>query len=361
MRRVVFVVNGTAASAMGERARAFAERLADRYAIEVVYRTGNKLVAMGRFLWRLARARPAVVWVFDIGWSGALAAIAYRSCSRSRLIVDTGDAIYELARSVGTRGPFGLWLTKWLERLAHRRADRLVVRGTGHAELLAHEGYGATVICDGVDTKTFVATSGETVRARLRSQDAFTVGVLGSIVWSPRHRTCYGWELLELLRLVDDPSLVGIVIGDGDGLPVLRQRAAEYGIENRVHFVGRVPYDELPDYLAAIDVCLSTQTNDVPGRVRTSGKLPLYLAAGRYVLASRVGEAARVLPPEMLVDFEGSTDPHYPERLAQRIRDLLAKRPLSGIEARLQAIAHERFDYDMLADRAADVLAEVAA
>jgi hypothetical protein len=51
-----------------------------------------------------------------------------------------------------------------------------------------------------------------------------------------------------------------------------------------------------------MDICLSTQTNDVVGWVRTTGKLPLYLAAGRYVLASRVGEAARVLPEEMLVD-----------------------------------------------------------
>ena len=74
-------------------------------------------------------------------------------------------------------------------------------------------------------------------------------------------------------------------------------------------FAGRRPLTELPALLAACDICLSTQTNDVPGNVRTTGKLPLYLACGRYILASNVGEAARVLPPEMLVPYDEQTPP----------------------------------------------------
>src|SRR5439155_17871072 len=106
----------------------------------------------------------------------------------------------------------------------------------------------------------------------------------------------------------------GVVIGDGSGLPILRARCREYGIEDRVLFLGRLPYEELPRYLGLIDVCLSTQTNDLVGQVRTTGKLPLYLAAGRYVLASRVGEAARVLDADMLVDHDGQVDTGYPQR-----------------------------------------------
>jgi glycosyltransferase involved in cell wall biosynthesis len=84
----------------------------------------------------------------------------------------------------------------------------------------------------------------------------------------------------------------------------LKARCQELGIEGLVEFAGRVPYAELPGWLHRMDICLSMQTNDVVGWVRTTGKLPLYLAAGRFVLASRVGEAARVLPEEMLVDGE---------------------------------------------------------
>src|SRR6185295_17446502 len=94
-------------------------------------------------------------------------------------------------------------------------------------------------------------------------------------------------------------------------------------IENRITFLDYVPYDQLPRYLNLIDVCLSTQTNDVVGRVRTTGKLPLYMAAGRYVLASRVGEASLVLNEDMLVEYEGVKDTAYPQRLADRVSALL--------------------------------------
>ena len=77
----------------------------------------------------------------------------------------------------------------------------------------------------------------------------------------------------------------------------------------------------------------------------------LYLAAGRYILASRVGEAALVLDDEMLVDYHGVVDPEYPARLAARIREVLADRTrLKRGEAGV-AIARERFDYDVLARR----------
>ena len=84
---------------------------------------------------------------------------------------------------------------------------------------------------------------------------------------------------------------------------------------------------------AAIDVCLSTQTNDVIGNVRTTGKLPLYLAAGRFVLASRVGEAARVLPPRCW-SIPRRLDPDYPAKLAERVEPARRRRaPTSAAPA----------------------------
>ena len=38
----------------------------------------------------------------------------------------------------------------------------------------------------------------------------------------------------------------------------------------RLVFTGRVPYGELPAYLRLMDVALSTQTNNLPGQVRTT-------------------------------------------------------------------------------------------
>jgi glycosyltransferase involved in cell wall biosynthesis len=151
------------------------------------------------------------------------------------------------------------------------------------------------------------------------------------------------------------------MIGDGSGIAVLRGRCVEWGIVDHVEFAGRVPYAELPAWLRRFDICLSTQTNDVIGHVRTTGKLPLYMAAGRFVLASRVGEAARVLPPEMLVDYNGGVDLGYPARLADRVVELIDAGTDFLHRPECPALARANFDYDRLAPRVAAVLREALA
>src|SRR5262249_18027809 len=156
-----------------------------------------------------------------------------------------------------------------------------------------------------------------------------------------RLETCYGWDLVELIGLLAGEPVKGVMIGDGSGIAKLRERCRALGVEERVLFLGRIPYEELPRYLGALDVCLSTQADHVAGRGRTTGKLPLYLAAGRFVLASRVGEAALVLDDDMLVEHDGTKDPRYPEKLAARVRALLADRSRLDRGARQTAIARE--------------------
>jgi hypothetical protein len=133
----------------------------------------------------------------------------------------------------------------------------------------------------------------------------------------------------------------------------------DYGITDAVEFAGRVDYGDLPTRLQSFDICLSTQSNDVIGNVRTTGKLPLYLAAGRFVLASRVGEAARILPPDMLVDFQGQIDSEYPAKLAQRVESLIAKGTDFTHRPECVELARQHFDYDRLATRVGTVLSRV--
>ena len=272
---------------------------------------------MLRFLAALLYTRPKVCYVFDMAYSGVVAALIYKRLTGRRVVIDTGDAITALAQSMG-RSPTGVRLTRWLEERSLTAADRIVVRGSYHKEWLAERGVAAEVIPDGVESSLIGIPDADPLRKQYGLDGVLTVGLVGSVVWNPRLQTCYGWDLIELIRILKDRPVKGVLIGDGSGLPVLRARCQECGVADRVVFLGRVAYEELPLRLGLIDVCLSTQTNDLVGQVRTTGKLPLYLAAGRYILASRVGEAARILDPEMLVDFEGTKDPQYPDKLAAR-------------------------------------------
>lgn len=354
--RVAFVVNSGADGAMGDRARAFAERLGRPWQVAIGYRDEGRLGSIASFAQWLHRLAPDVIYVFDMALAGVIAGTLTSVGRRRRLIVDTGDAITALARSVG-RGPAGLAATAALERLAVRAADHLVVRGTYHREWLAARGVAATVIPDGVDLATFRPLDGAAARAGWGIADEIVVGLVGSSVWNPRLEIAYGWDLVELLALTRDLPVRGVIVGDGSGIERLRQRASWHGVADRLVLLGRRPLAELPGLLAGMDVCLSTQTNDLPGQVRTTGKLPLYLACGRYVLASLVGEAARVLPPEMLVPYDGVVDRSYPARLAERVRALAADRTLLARGRDGVAIAARHFDYDLLARRAAAVIA----
>jgi glycosyltransferase involved in cell wall biosynthesis len=356
---VTFLVNGEAGGAMGERACSFASRLSARFQTTIVYRHPRKLRAIALFLVHLWRCRPQVVYVLDMALSGVIAGAIDRCLRRPRLIIDTGDAIYELSKSIG-RGRLGRLLTWLLEQLSFRLADHLVVRGSYHREMLAARGLEATFLPDGVDPEQFASTAPSDLRPELGLEDSFVVGLVGSSMWSETLQICYGWELVEAIDRLKDRPVRGVFVGDGSGIAHLKAACLEKGIESRILFLGRQPYERLPALLKVMDVCLSTQTNDVPGRVRTTGKLPLYLAAGRYVLASRVGEAARILPEEMLVDYVGVVDRDYPRRLAQRIEWLLDHPEDLGLASGNRRLAAEHFDYGILVRRLEALLVQVA-
>lgn len=352
MGKIVFIVNGDEPSAMGQRARAFAAEMAGRYDIRISYRSRGKLRSLVRFVIFLLRAKPDLVYVFDMSYSGTLAASIYKWATGCYLIIDTGDAIYELARSMG-RGQAGLWLTRFLENVSFKMADRIVVRGTFHQRLLRERGIEAALINDGADTKQFAPFDANELRKQYGLDGALTVGVVGSCIWNERQQTCYGWEMVEMIRMLKDSPVKAVMIGSGSGIARLEARAKDYGIQDRVLFLGHADYNDLPSYLNMIDVCLSTQTNDTVGQVRTTGKLPLYMATGRYVLASRVGEAALVLDEDMLVEYDSVKDTAYPQKLAERVSMLLRspdnlKRGLKNV-----AIAQARFDYSVLAEKMA--------
>jgi glycosyltransferase involved in cell wall biosynthesis len=358
--KVVFLVNGPPNGPIGERARAFAERLRHRFDIVIAYRSSSRARSIGEFLSLLRRDRPDVCYVFDLSYSGVIAGIIARMAWRTKLIIDTGDAAYELARSAGLRGPLGLALTWLMERIALRMANRVVVRGTFHRDLLAGRGVASTVIQDGIDTAAFSIGDPGDLRARLSLEGVLSVGFLGSLVWSERLQIGYGWDLVEAMHLLRDEPVKGVLIGAGSARPILEARAREYGLGDRMLFLDPVPYENVPRYLAAIDVWLSTQTNDIPGNVRTTGKLPLYLAAGRYVLASDVGEASLVLPPEMLVAYRGTVDRGYPARLAERLREIIRDPSRLKEGAANVEIARRIFDYDVLSARVGELLESLA-
>lgn len=356
-RRLLFAVNGSPQSAMGIRAKGLARALFDDYELRFVHRPeGGKAHATQRMWREIGHFRPDIIYVLDMAVAGVAAGLLFGLSSRAKLVIDTGDAITALARSAQLRGPLGLAFTWALEESGLRLADRLVVRGRGHVDYLAQRKISATWVPDGYEPELFHPTPKPVDKAGI------TLGLVGSIVWGGSIESTYGWDLLETLARMPARDWKGIVVGDGSGLTALKAHAERLRLSDRIEFCGRIPYEELPAVLQRMDICLSTQTNDLPGQVRTTGKLPLYLATGRFILASRVGEAARILPPPMLVDYDGSRDLNYPAKLAERLHSLATPGAISdwhdlGLQCSLQHAA--QFAYPHLSNRVRDILREL--
>jgi glycosyltransferase involved in cell wall biosynthesis len=293
-----------------ERAR---QLLRDAGGVEIVEAEGRLPVRTA--LRAVLRRRARTVYLVDVGNSTVVSALAAR-VRRRRVVVDTGDAAYALARSTGGRSFLGLVTVRVGEQLVLRCAHHVVVRGHAHVALLPSAR--ATVIPD-VAPEGVERRDGRGVRDRHGLGDSFVVGLVGSIVHAPRLGVAYGWDLIEALPLTDG-SVRALIVGDGTGREGLERRARALGVHDRCCFVGRVSGAEVASYIGAMDVAISTQSNDVAGAVRTTGKLPLYLAAGCPVLASHVGEAARVIGPlGWTLPYDGVVDPGYPRRLAAAI------------------------------------------
>lgn len=356
---IAFIVNGTPGSAMGIRSQSLATYLEKEFQVRIAFRSSDKVRSTLRFIRFLKRVRPDIVYVFDMSASGILAALLYKLATKTPVVVDTGDVISELSKSMG-RGRIAHRLTVLLEWLSQRSANHLVVRGSNHRRLLQDMGiFNVSVIHDGVDTAQFLPGNGTRIRNLLGLGEDIVLGTLGSSEWNEKLQTCYGWEMLDVVHRLHDHPLQAVMIGGGSGITRMQERAEALGIADRVHFIGYVPYDELPDYLNAIDICLSKQTNDLVGQVRTTGKLPLYMACGRYVLATKVGEAEYVLPESNLIPFEGTNDPEYVDHLTDRVSELRDRRSLRPAGTANRKSATERFDYSVLGARLSSLLSEL--
>lgn len=348
---VLFLVNGTPTSASGIRASSFADRLPSVWDIHFQHRPPSKWRGILPFIQAALRLRPQIIYVMDVAYTGVLAGCIAKQLTGCKLITDTGDVAYELAQSTGKYSSRQLALIQWIEQLAIHQSDRLIVRGSYHKSWLERQGsYAVEFVPDGVDTDNTQPVNATPLRAQLGLENNLVVGLVGTLSWSERHQMCYGWDIIAALKLLPDQAVKALLVGDGNGRSILEKQAREFGVADRVIFTGQIPYDRLPEYLSAMDVCISTQSNNLVGWVRTTGKLPLYLACGKYVIATDVGEASRVLPGVgCLLPYTGIRDDQHPARLAAHLRKLLAEPERLKIASQARQIAKEEFNYQILA------------
>ena len=176
-----------------------------------------------------------------------------------------------------------------------RAADRVVAVSDGLVDWLTGLGVEEgriTVLPNGVDVARFAAAAGEggAVRELLGLDgDRPVIGFVGTL--KPWHGT--PTLLRAFARLRDQgpaaPRPHLLIVGEGPERPALEALARQEGIAGDVTFTGAVPHEQVPAYLAAMDVATAPydRTEDF---YFSPLKLFEYMAAGRPVVAAATGQ-----------------------------------------------------------------------
>lgn len=235
-----------------------------------------------------------------------------------------------------------LSLAKLGERLSLRAADRVVVVSRVLRD--AHLALGVpedriVVNPNGVDPSRFQpGADGRAVRERHALQQCVVVGFSGTFgVWHGIPTLGAAIPLVAAAR----PNVRFLLVGDGPLRHSLEQQVRDAGVERRVEASGLVAHELMPEYLAACDILLSPHGRQADGRefFGSPTKLFEYLAAGRAIVASGIGQIAEVLEHEQTALL---VPPDDPRALAEAVIRLVDDAPLRARLGRAARMAAEQ-------------------
>jgi len=208
------------------------------------------------------------------------------------------------------------------------------------------------LICGVEDEKIFKIENGSNVdevkvlsksesRIKLELDDSLRISYLGS----------YPSEIKMLLRIIKE-------VRDSVGSAKLMIIGSKGRSTDAVSFLGHVSYDKVQYYLAASDVLCMPMDDTPVERARWPIKMGEYMASGRPIVGSNVGEVGKLLQG---VDVSLVSDPGKTSEMAARIIQLLKDESWSvEIGRKMRRLAETRYAWSLLAAKLQTVYRGIA-
>ncbi len=205
-----------------------------------------------------------------------------------------------------------------------------------------------TVVPNGVRVDHF---SSSRYKSDSMGNDKFTIGFLGSL--KPWH----GVEILidsfaSMAENHDDYRL--LIIGDNkktDGWP--EKRCRDLKIDGKVTFTGVVEYDKIPELLQRADVLVAPYPR-MDNFYFSSLKIFEYMAAGKAIVASNIGQISSVLTHEKTALLVHPGDAVSLRKALEKLKDNPDLRRRLGERAQIEA--RTRHTWSQRADKILDVI-----
>jgi len=213
------------------------------------------------------------------------------------------------------------------EEIVLRRADLVVSVSDVLTRDLQARGMDAArlvTIPNGVDLEVYRPNRDVTaLRASLALGETTVVGFIGT--FGPWH----GVEVLVnalAIAIEAEPELRAttrlLLIGDGSRSAAVRDLVFRFGLHEITRFTGLVPQAAGPDYIALLDIAVAPTVPNADGTpfFGSPTKIFEYMASGRAIVASALGQVAELLRDGETALLVPGGDPHA---LAAALRRLL--------------------------------------
>ena len=298
---------------------------------------------------------------FFCGWAGVLGKWWFRLSRpwtrKPKFILEIRDIWPESIGAVGALGnPLVMKVLEWMELRMYAAANHVVTVGNGYKLRLLERGVPEekmSIVMNGVDRDLLEAATPDpaTVRKEWGLDGKFVCAYIGTIGMASALDVYL--RAAKRLKELGEDDVVLLAVGDGAVREELKQAAADQGLDNVV-FTGRRPKEEMPQFLAATDVCFVHLRKTPLFETVMPSKIFEALGMRRPILIGVDGEA------RTLVEASGGGISMPPEDDAAMVERLLELKHDAGKRAAMgesgREYVMENFDRDQLARDYLEVL-----
>lgn len=205
------------------------------------------------------------------------------------------------------------------------------------------------VIPNGINLERFKNLSREDIRRRLKiKEDEKIIISVGGL--RPIKGVKY---LIEAMKFITDnnENISLMIVGDGKEKEYLGSLVKELELEQYVTFVGKIPNEKVPEYMAVSDVFVLPSLSEGFPVVNLEA-----MASGLPIVATKVGGV-----PEIIKDGKNGflVESKNPERIAERILLLLKNDELRERMSRANKKEVEKYTWESVVGRLEEVYLNV--
>jgi glycosyltransferase involved in cell wall biosynthesis len=249
--------------------------------------------------WDIQAFRPDILHIFE-EFSGL---IAFQSLLFNKLLRRKSKVMVYSAENLRNNMHV---LFRIPMRYVARRSDLAFVCSHGVKQVLEEEGYPKPieVFPLGVDTTKFYNFPAVRLKSKLNLDEKFVLGYTGRLLGIKGV-----FLLIEMMRYLPE-NVHLLMIGTGPEEQHLRNAVADYRLEQRVHFIGKIPYTQLPQYMNCMDIAIvpsltTTRWKEQFGRViveSMSCEVPV-IGSNSGSIPEVVGKAGLIFPEHDLQEL----------------------------------------------------------